>query len=392
MLSLLHKIIKFNTITILGIIKSDVTIYHGLLVRKKRNKIEILSSFTHNSFEDLINEKIKTPVLLVADGRGILHKRIDFANEADLTWKKNINYNEIYHTSYFTENSEFISFSRKQSIDEILKVLTEKKIEVIDFYIGPLLSALLQASLEKEEIILDGIKLEFTNGQLSEIHKDSVLTLPQYKINETHLTAAQLPLYGSAINYFAPQDNIKKNTGSSINTEEIVFKKAFKFLGIAMLSLFLTSLLASYIFIQYYSRQNMQLNQDNVYSKETYNHILKLEKQKEQKIKILNETGQLSKNFLTYYAYSILKSIPEQIRINNFDIFPLLNEVKEHQQVSINSNTILIKGYTASEESFNDWLNEMKKIKWIRKFEVLSLKQDKKNFHQFEIKIMISDV
>src|SRR5688572_17140658 len=130
MLSLLHKIIKFNTITILGIIKSDVTIYHGLLVRKKRNKIEILSSFTHNSFEDLINEKIKTPVLLVADGRGILHKRIDFANEADLTWKKNINYNEIYHTSYFTENSEFISFSRKQSIDEILKVLTEKKIEV----------------------------------------------------------------------------------------------------------------------------------------------------------------------------------------------------------------------------------------------------------------------
>ena len=53
---------------------------------------------------------------------------------------------------------------------------------------------------------------------------------------------------------------------------------------------------------------------------------------------------------------------------------------------------IAVKGETFEGLSFNNWLESLKKITWIKKFEIMSLKKDKKNKSQFEIKITLKDV
>jgi Tfp pilus assembly protein PilN len=67
-------------------------------------------------------------------------------------------------------------------------------------------------------------------------------------------------------------------------------------------------------------------------------------------------------------------------------------EIKPTEKVTITSNIISIKGFTASGSSLDNWLSALKVMKWIKKFEIVSIKKDKKNIQQFELKIFLNNV
>ena len=159
-----------------------------------------------------------------------------------------------------------------------------------------------------------------------------------------------------------------------------------------MLVGFLSSLLLSYLLIQYYGSKNAELNLQNVYSSQSYQLILDLEKQKENKQQLLNESGFLSSKFLSFYSYEIIKGIPGDISLTGLNIIPVSKEVKATQKISFEAKSIVIKGETFNETSFNNWMEKLKKMSWLKNFEIISFKKDKKNKSQFEIKITIKDV
>jgi hypothetical protein len=119
---------------------------------------------------------------------------------------------------------------------------------------------------------------------------------------------------------------------------------------------------------------------------------LDLESQKEKKLSILKESGVLSSKFLTYYGYEIIKNIPANITLNELNIIPLKEEYKESKKAFFDNKTIIIKGETFQESSFNFWLEDLKKMDWLQRFEIISLKKDKKNKSIFEIKITLKNV
>lgn len=391
----LSKIIKFNNLLVIGVFRNtdDTLVYNTLRVHKKGSNLLILSSSVYTTFEDLVkNHDTKLSVVLHVDGKGVLNKHIDLNNEADLEWKKNLDFNSVYFTEYKTSTANFLSFTRKKNIDDNLKLLQENKFQVVDFYLGPLLSALLSKVLETNEIVSGETLLSFDNNILSAISKHSGTSLTEYKIADKTLSQHHIALYGSAINFFIKPEEIESNTSENISIEESLYKKAFNYFGIAVIALFLVSLLSSYLLIQYYLEKNVTINQQNLYSNQTYEYILDLEKQKEQKLEVLNKTGQLSKNFLSFYTYQLIKSTPSGISLSNLDVFPVSKEIKAEKKINITPDTIIIKGFTTSGDSFDDWLDELAKIKWIKKFEVISIKKDKKNIQQFELKILIANV
>ena len=65
------------------------------------------------------------------------------------------------------------------------------------------------------------------------------------------------------------------------------------------------------------------------------------------------------------------------------------NVVKHNEKVEITPGTIWVKGVTVNEDEFNNWLRSLKSFEWIAKFELESLKKDKKNNIQFSLKIII---
>ena len=156
-----------------------------------------------------------------------------------------------------------------------------------------------------------------------------------------------------------------------------------------MLVLFLVSLLLSYMGIQYYASKNAELNIQNVYFNKAYQQIISLEEQKKDKEKIIHDSGFLSDKFLSFYAYEIISSTPNTLSLDELNIAPLQKLVKHNEKVEITPGTLIVKGVTIDEEEFNSWLRDLKKMNWIAKFELESLKKDKKNNTQFSLKIRI---
>ncbi|MDW8850099.1 hypothetical protein SD960_08360 [Flavobacterium sp. MMLR14_040] len=394
MLATLSKFIKLNDLNIVGVIKKeDYEIYNLLTIKKKANKISIISKQTFENFETLTKTADKKlPIIIVAEGKGVLNKEIDFENEADLNWQKNIDYNAIYYTDLKGAISNFISFCRKNIIDETITKFQKNGFQVIDVYIGSFLAALLNNVLKKEVLFSNDLHLEFENEKLLGFTKQSEEIIINYQIGEETVSNIFLPLYGAIIHFFVKQKEVSKTTNPNLNSEELIYKKAFSFFEIFILIGFLSSLLFSYFMIQYYGTKNAELNLQTVYSNQSYQLILDLEAQKEKKVNILKESGVLSSKFLTYYGYEIIKSIPGNISLNELNIIPVQEEYKENKRAFFYNKTIIIKGETFQESSFNKWLEDLKKMDWLQRFEIISLKKDKKNKSIFEIKITLKNV
>jgi hypothetical protein len=395
MIATLSKFIKLNNLNVVGVIKKeDYEIYNLLTIKKKANKISIVAKQTFETFEKLSKSADKKlPLLIVIEGKGVLNKEIDFDNEADINWQKNIDYNAIYYTDLKGLKSNFISFCRKNIVDESISKFQKNGFQVIDVYIGSFLAALLNNVLKKEVLFSTELKLEFENEKLLGFSKqnEEVKTI-NYQIGEETISNIFLPLYGVIIHFFVKPKEVSKTINPTLNSEELIYKKAFDFFGIATLVSFLTSLLISYFMIQYYGTKNSELNLQTVYSNQSYQLILDLETQKEKKLSILKESGVLSSKFLSYYGYEIIKSIPSNISLNELNIIPLKEEYKENKKAFFETKTIIIKGETFQEASFNKWLENLKKMDWLQRFEIISLKKDKKNKSIFELKIILKNV
>jgi hypothetical protein len=365
-----------------------------LTVKKKANKISIISQQSFESFETLSKTADKKiPLLIVMEGKGVLNKEIDYENEADVNWQKNIDHNAIYYTDLKGFKSNFISFCRKNIVEETISNFKKNGFEVIDVYIGSFLAALLNTALQKEALLSTDLRLEFQNDKLLSFSKQNEdVKIEDYKVGEETVSSIFLPLYGAIIHFFVKPKEVSKTINTSLSSEELIYKKAFGVLGITMLVGFLITLLVSYFLIQYYGTKNSELNLQTVYSNQSYQLILDLEAQKEKKLNILKESGVLSSKFLSYYGYEIIKSIPSNISLNELNIIPLKEEYKESKKAFFDSKIIIIKGETFQESLFNNWLEDLKKMNWLQRFEIISLKKDKKNKSIFEIKITLKNV
>lgn len=395
MITFISKIIKLNNLHVIGVIKKDDDeSYSVLTVKKKGQKIDVVNMAFYDTVEELRkNIDIKLPIILVVDGKGVLNKEINLNNEADVSWQKNIDYKSIYQTSLEGSNSNFISFCRKNIVDDTIIKFQKKGFQVVDIYIGSFLSALLFTAIKNETIISNDLFLEFDNEKLVGFKKQTEsIKKEQYTIGEEIISSSFLPLYGTLIHFFIQPKEVSKTKNETLNVEEIIYKKAFNIFGIAMLIGFLTTLLASYLLIQHYGSKNAELNLQNVYSNQSYQLILDLEKQKEKKQSILKESGFLSSKFLSYYGYEIIKVIPQDISLTALNITPLNKEIKANQKMNFEAKTIIVKGETFKESSFNGWMEGLKKMNWLQHFEIISFKKDKKNKSQFEVKIAIKDV
>lgn len=391
MQGLLSKIFSINEIQVVGIYQ-DVNLenYEVLSLKKDINQLTVLKKEASKDKDRLIKLiDVKKPVVLLLNGKGVLNKKIDFSNESDLAWQKNIDYNSIFHTSYKTEKALFVSFCRKNVLEDWLTFFQESKIQVIDFYLGNFTTSILKEQLNQSNIFSNSTKLIFDENELVDFIKNEDVPSTDYLIGEEKLNSFSLPTYATGINFFVKSESISKSVLDIANIEEQLYKKAFNFIGITMLIGFFISLLISYFGIQYYTSKNAELNIQNVYSNKAFQQIVDLENQKKDKEAIIKDVGLLSNKFLTYYDYELLQSIPNEISLSNVNVNPIKNEVKNNKKIELSAGLIEIEGLTVDEVAFNNWLKRIKEFDWVQKFEIESLKKDKKNNTQFSILIKI---
>lgn len=392
---LLNKIVNINALNLIGVFRNnDGDSFFLLKVKKKKSQLDIIEKFVFSDIESLKSKlDSKVPSVLLFDGKGVLNKKIGLKSETDTEWLKNLDYKSIHYTSYNTQDCQFLSFCRATVLDELIALFYKNEIQIIDFYIGGLTAVLVNNLLDKSKLLSNETFLEFDNNTLSTISKpDSESKIENYTIGTTLISNFELPLYGAAINFYVNQSSIVKSQSVLIDSEEVIYKKAFEKLGIIILVGFFCLLLASYGLIQYLNYKNATLNLENSYSNKTYSVINDLELQKEKKLKILAETGFSSKEFISFYCYKLTKSIPYVIHFSYLEVYLIKKEIKKTEKVEFDYKIILLKGNTTDETVFNDWIDSLKNEKWLQKLEIVSIKRDKQNISYFELKITIKDV
>ncbi|HEX9981230.1 MAG TPA: hypothetical protein VGB50_11765 [Flavobacterium sp.] len=392
--ALLSRIIKINELRVVGMFRAEESEeYFVLTIKKRKNKIHIVSTFWFETFADLLKgTSTNLPVLLVIDGKGILNKEVDFGNDSDVNWYRSIDFSAIHYTSVKTSKKTFISFCRKSIAEDVISAFKAKKFQIAGVYIGPLLASLPKLSIGTDKIITGNSLLEYETGELVKVSRHTGLLKPEYKISENDaLPGNYLPLYGALIHFFMHSTEVSK-TGTETQAGEIIYKKACTVFGISMLVIFLFSLLASYCVTSYYGSLNAALNLEKVYSGHQLQVIQDLDRQKEERQRILNESGFLADRFLSFYAYEIIKSIPADIGLKELAIAPPEGEVRTNKKMLFSTGIIIVKGETFSESSFNNWISGLKNIGWIKDFEIKSVKKDKKNKSIFEVQIRIANV
>lgn len=388
MIKLLSKIITLKKLYVVGVIRNDEEeIFHIISLSKSKNSLVVNSQESFVGFDALVKTlDKKIPVIVNIDGKGVLNKKISFENEEDLSWQRNLDLETIFYTSYESQGKKFISFCRRTAADGIITTLQSHKIDVLDVYIGNFLSALLQDTLKNEQIVTGNLELHFEAGILERFQKYNDAGV-QYKIGDTTVTNKTLPLYAVGLAYFVKPDAVSKSDIPQLQPEERIYKQAFNYFGLGMLLFFFTSLLASYLLIQYYINANAQLNIQNLYSDKAYKEIITLEAEKRNKEKLIKELGLLSDKFYTFYAYEILKTVPATISLNQLEINPLIKEVEHDEKAEFDQGTIVLKGSTSNEYFFDNWVDLVKKLGWVKKLEIESLEKDKKQHTIFTITI-----
>ncbi|HLA55564.1 MAG TPA: PilN domain-containing protein [Flavobacterium sp.] len=392
--NILAKIFKIRKLHVIGVrIGETDQVYHVLTAHKKRNKIELLSTQSFSSIEQLCQAiDMKLPVIMVVDGKAVLTKAVDFKNEADASWYKNIDLEAIYFTRIDSEENSFISFCRRSAVEDARALFENNGFQLAGIYVGALLSVLLYDSIRQASLVSGDLLLQLKSGQLASISKKETPENVDYLIGTDTVSSTFLPLYGTLLDFFLHPGNVVKTTSATLKTDDIIYKKAFDTVGIAMVIFFFTALLGSYSLIQYFGTQNAKLNLEKVYSNESYQLIVDMENQRNEKQQLLNESGFLSKKFLSYYAYEIMNAIPSDISLNGLAIAPVDKEIKANAKMQLETKKILINGETYNDGSFNEWIQQLKKTPWLKNFEIKSFKKDKDNKSHFEITITIKDV
>jgi len=391
MIKVLSKIVKSNKIQVVGIYEdSDSLKIHVLTLKKEKNKLLILNKNHYESYESFEkNLNASLPLILCYDGKKVLNKKVDLSSEIDLNWNKNLDLNSIYYTKLNSENNIFISITRKDIVDFWIGKMLSSKLQVVDFYLGPLPSFILSSVINKETIISNKTELLIRNSELFDLSKVELFDDQVYNVGDSNLNNFEIAIYGAGLIYFTDNVEFEKSSIGSLNQDEIIYKKAFNYFGVFTLILFFTSLLLSYFLIQFYLSKNAELSVENLYSNKSYQEIISLETQMKEKEELINKSGFLSKQFLSFYSFEIINSLPSSMSLDEFNINPLSKDVKENKSIEFIPYQIILKGMTEDEYEFNNWIKESRNKKWLKRIEIKSIKTDKKNNTMFELIITI---
>lgn len=384
---IISKIFSINRIQLLGFFQEeDQVLFSLLIVKKERDELVLKSQKDFRSFESLLAEiDTSIPLIFQYNGKGVLYKKLSDLSEEDNLWRKNIDYNSIYYTSFKTDDSTFMGFCRKESVDIWLNRIKDANILILDFYIGVFSIGIISNFLSNTSNVIGPLEVDVFNHEVVGFKKTDLKEEVQYSLFGSIFNNFNLPLYACGLQYFVKSEAIIKTKSEERIEEDFLFKKGFTKLGMIMLVFFFLSLLGSYLLTQYYIGKNADLNAQNIYLDKAYKGIEVLEKEKEDKKNMIKESGILTRHFLSYYNYQILSSVPETIILNSLYVAPLKEEIKDKHKVLITSTQIDLEGQTFDEDEFDKWLIRLKKMQWVEKLEIKSIKKNKKGETHFLI-------
>lgn len=333
------------------------------------------------------------PVCMSIDGKGILHKKVILSpdeKDRDILAKilPNGDPNQFYIQKHVDEsfdgNSLYVSVIRKETLDKILSAFEEKKIYVVDCFLGPFSIHAIFPMMEKAntDVLFGKYNLQMNNGLIADFSKDeseieqqsTSITLGSEKINSSLIVS-----YASGFKFLVKKSGEPFSPIAKINKNQVEFKQKqiFKMTGIAALSFFFFLLLVNFFLFQHYNSKSVQLNEKSLLTKSNLETYSKMRKQLSEKEDFFQKTGLLKNARTSFYADRIAADLPEAISLADLNILPALKSINdEKEKISFQASVIKATGVSQKSNDLSKWISVLKEKEWIQAVNILEYKQN----------------
>ncbi|MFT5819686.1 MAG: hypothetical protein ACI8ZM_000911 [Crocinitomix sp.] len=369
--------------------------YHYMSLKQSKGEIDFVARGERISDLDALIKATSNrhPILLHFTGKGILNRKAVFQENYQHSILLNGNLDAFYFSDYIEKQNVFSSVIRKDVVDEYVRQFTEKKCQIISISSGPFHAAILNGVLKKETLTIGNTKLQFQENLLTSFSK---ITEEENESRSILLGGETIPnklivcaAVGAA--FFNPIEQLVHPVNETIfseTKEEAKQKNIFIRFGMGMMLFFLLLLFANHLYL---GHLNQEVVDNSVYLMaydEQLTLIADLDDEKSRKEKLLQSSGLLNKNFLSFYLMEIANSVPAEITFDEIVLRPLKEDIKQRKKIAFEEHLVLVNGRSQTSHILSKWIEEVEQKDWLSKVDILSYDYEK-NEGVFELEMIV---
>ena len=385
-----------NKVSSVSVVITDEGYYFDVLnVVTKKKELKIAS--IHNRIKT-VDELIKvagkySSFILHFSGKGVLNKKLKNTPNFRQKMLFDTNFDDFYFTDVINQEYVFCSMIRKNVANDIINQFNLKLNHVISIASGPFISTALSDILKTDSLQTKNYILQLHNKQLIDFTKNKDSQSKNYYLSNTKVKGYEIYALAHSLVFFKPNKQIVLPQDSTIETlkEETKQKNIFIRFGAAMLLFFLSILMGNMIYLNVLNKKISNNYSILAASEQNLSLVTVLTEEKNRKEKILNSSGLLSKQFLTFYLKEITNSVPSKISFNNIELKPITNEIRNNFKIEIDEKNIYIEGVTVSSNLLSKWIKKLEEKEWTGKIDIINY-YFSKGIGEFELKIEIINV
>jgi hypothetical protein len=374
-------------------------------LRLKKGIVTILQQEQSTSLAALpaLLEK-RTPVVLVVEGKGVLHRKVKGATEGSTEGLvqeifPNIKADDLFIQRYAGhDDTAFISVARRQLILDLLEALSGHGIAVADVSFGPFIASSLFSIVgtENDHFVLDDAVLHVQDGAIVEMVSGGG-SAGNFRFGEDEVSASTVVAYAAALNFFTHVCQLDKvgQWNDIIHARrkhwenDVIFKNA----SVAVAVFFFAVLFLNAAFYFQLFTQNQALSDDHGVNIKVVKELSALKTEVERNQTVITTAGWMRKVPVWFYADRLAATIPEGIRLTELDIYPLDEKVEREKHRKVFEYTkISVSGICAKPVILNEWLRAVRKIQWVGKIadQTYNYKEREKNGY-FNFSIIVKE-
>lgn len=359
--------------------------------KKKQNKIEFIDEeSTIDNFDTLKNSiDTKIPICLVINGKGIISKKVatDKDENIETLLQKvlpNALSSDFCVRSYPSDDSNnFVSLIRKSQLEKIVEEFIKNKIFIIDVFWGPFIVGSLIPLIgnTNSELSSENYKFTLHNQKITDYTTIDIPEKETFKIENENIHIQSMIALGGLIFHFFENNGINtSNIPCVVNCEkEFTYSRLFTKIGWSILVFMFSILLINFILFGYYDKEKQKLSgQVNQYNDLLIN-LDTLKKSIAQKQDLLESSGLSGSTKNSFYADRIASTIKTGITLTKLAVTPVEktnNNNQNEEGYTFKKEYILINGTTNSSTYLNEWVKEMKKLKWVKEVIIKNYTQE----------------
>jgi Tfp pilus assembly protein PilN len=319
-------------------------------------------------------------------GSGVLSRLIDRSTGYKDDIIINGDKDDFLFSSYTDGEKSAVSFVRKTLVNNVLETLTKLKVILIGISAGNIPHFVL---LSPDDSLEFEFKIVTKNGLISEFKRNEIrnnlTTFRNQVVSEKQFIASSIITF---LNDFKSGfEFCLSDKDMAIALEEYSQRRRFTYIGVASLLLIFLIVASNYFYINFLNNQVAQLEMDLSLSNNNLTLIDQLDQEKIRKEQLIETSGLSGNKFISFYLDKIGQSVPPSIYLKEMTVFPLVEKLKDKRKVSVDTQKIEILGLTGSSVVFDDWIEKMNRLEWVKSVEVMNY--SKINESQAEFKLIM---